>query len=98
MMLPWLTVSSPVALSLQRDGAQVLTPDPVGVGGSHQGQRTQPVHITETRAGSSLPQQNPRLLQLSLRLLPGTSASTRGAQARRLRRKSLLCCATRPHL
>lgn len=74
MMFSWLTDSLTVILSRQRDGAQVLTPDTVGVGGSHQGQWTQSIHITETRAGSSLPQQNPSLLQLSLRLLPGTSA------------------------
>lgn len=65
----------------------MLTPDTVGVGDAYQGQWTQSIHLTETRAGPGLPQQDPGLLQLSLRLLPGTFASRRlgGARARQLR-------------
>lgn len=63
-------------LSLQREGARVFTPDTIGIGDAHQREWTQSIHLTETRAGAGLPQQNPCLLQLSLRLLPGTSAST----------------------
>lgn len=64
----------------------MLTADTVGVGGAHQGQWPQSIHLTETGTGPGLPQQDPGLLQLSLRLLPGTSASKhlRGARARQL--------------
>lgn len=61
----------------------MLPPDPAGVGDAHPGQRSQSVQLTETRAGTGLSQQNARVLQRSLRLLPRTSATRRrrGAQA-----------------
>lgn len=81
--------------STQWGGAPVLPPHTVRAGDAHQGQWTESVHLPEARAGSGLPQQTPRLLQLSLHLLPGASSSrrARGTQTRKLslRGKKKLC-------
>lgn len=73
-------------LSPQWDRAPVLPPNTVRAGDAHQGQWTESVHLAEARAGSGLPEQNPRLLQLSLHLLSGASSSrrSRGTQTRKL--------------
>lgn len=87
-------------LSPQWDRAQVLPPNTVRAGDVHQGLWTESVHLTEARAGSGLPEQNPRLLQLSLHLLSRTSLSrrSRGTQTRKLsQRKKKTFCFLMPH-
>lgn len=82
-------------LSPQWDRAQVLPPNTVRAGDAHQGLWAESVHLTEARAGSGLPEQNPRLLQLPLHLLSRTSLSrrSRGTQTRKLsqRKKKTFC-------
>lgn len=72
--------------SPQWDGAPVIPPNTDRAGDAHQGQWTESVHLPEAGAGSGLPQQTPRLLQLSLHLLPGASSSRRAqrTQTRKL--------------
>lgn len=82
-----MILSAPILLwSPQWDGAPVLPPNTDRAGDAHQGQWTESVHLPEAGAGSGLPQQTPRLLQLSLHLLPGTSSSRRAqrTQTRKL--------------
>lgn len=91
LFVPWAG-SHPVLmswflhLSPQWDRAPVLPPNTVRARDTHQGQWTESVHFTEARAGSGLPQQTPRPLQLALHLLSGTSSSRRswGTQTRKL--------------
>lgn len=87
--------------SPQWDRAPGLPPNTVRAGDAHPGQWTESVHLTEARAGSGLPEQTPRLLQLSLHLLSGTSSSRRswGNQTRKLRqnKKKTFVCFFLPH-